>query len=282
MTKTATHAWVMALEAVMNTGSERSPRGLTTVEVPHRTDVVDMRHCLVQVPARGLNYRFAAAEAYWILTGDNHLASLLKYNSHMAKFSDDGETLFGAYGPPIQAQLDYVVGKLLRDPDTRQAALTIWRPNPQPTKDVPCTVAMVFALRDSLLNAHVFMRSSDLWLGWPYDVFSFSMVAHQICCRLNTERNFDGQSVAPVIEPGNLYLTAASSHLYAQDWEGVTNCLTSPKSHGSTATPPELFVSESKLLERLRLVRDTSPGNPLRWWEPKVTLDGPEPGREAA
>jgi thymidylate synthase len=256
--KDLSRAWIEALNDILINGHEVSPRGKLTREILQRTLQVNMRKPVLTVPDRGLNYRFMAAEAYWILSGDNRVATIAPYNSRIAEFSDDGETFFGAYGPKIVAQLDYVVDKLLEDQDTRQAGLTIWRENPPATKDVPCTVAVFFSIRDSRLNAHVFMRSSDVWLGVPYDVFNFSMLAHLVCARLNRS----GLSISP----GQLFLTAASSHLYAVNWGDAKLCVM-----GSILeqyeTPRVLFEDPNEMMAWLRDLRETHPGDNLRWWE---------------
>jgi thymidylate synthase len=193
---------------------------LKTLELVHRTVEVDMRAPVVAVIPRGANYKFMAAEAYWIINGDNSLAGIVPYNSVMAKFSDDGKTLAGAYGVPLSQQIGYVINKLEEDHDTRQAVMTFWRPNPLPSKDIPCTVALDFKIRDGKLNLHVFMRSSDQWLGLPYDIFSFSMIAYAVMSCLNSEHR---PWSAPTVKPGTLYLTAASSHIYEAHWSPAKN-----------------------------------------------------------
>jgi thymidylate synthase len=251
-------SWIEALNDILVHGQEVSPRGELIREILQRTMRVNMRKPVLTVPDRNLSYRFMAAEAYWILSGDNRVATIAPYNSRIAEFSDDGETFFGAYGPKIVSQLDYVVAKLLEDRDTRQAGLTIWRENPPATKDVPCTVAAFFNIRGGQLNAHVFMRSSDVWLGVPYDVFNFSMLAHLVCAHLNKK----GLSVAP----GQLFLTAASSHLYAINWDDAKLCIMGDvlEQH---ETPRILFEDPGEMMDWLRDLRDTRPGDDLRWWE---------------
>ena len=125
-----------------------------------------------------------AAEAYWILSGDNTVTGIAPYSSSMAKFSDDGITLAGAYGVPFREQVEHVCEALDDDPDTHQATMTFWRPSPEPSKDIPCAVALDFKLRNGKLNLHVFMRSSDQWLGLPYDIFSFSLIAATVASAL--------------------------------------------------------------------------------------------------
>lgn len=259
--KDFSQTWLEAIHDVLANGELVAPRGKLTKELPQRTMVVDMRRPVLLVPERSLSYRFMAAEAYWILSADDTVAGIAPYNSRIAEFSDDGERFFGAYGPKIMAQLDYVVDKLKADPDTRQAGLTIWRENPPPTKDVPCTVAVFFSLRGMALNAHVFMRSSDIWLGVPYDVFNFSMLSHLVCGLLNNERASDN-----VYAPGKLYLTAASSHLYELNWADAKLCLNTSVPD-QPPTPKLLWNDYRALLHTLKELRDTKPGHELRWWE---------------
>ena len=278
-------AWLSALDAVLASGRLVSPRGQLTKELAQFTLEVDMRRPVLLVPERKLSYQFMAAEAYWILTADETVAGIAPWNPRIADFSDDGKVFYGAYGPRIHEQLNYVLNKLLEDPDTRQAGLTIWRPNPPPTRDPPCTITIFFGLRGGLLNTHVFMRSNDQWLGLPYDVFNFSMLAHLVCARYNTTRAMalraaaeakaalERQAYRPFsfrpLAPGTLYLTAASSHLYEQHWE-LAKSIVASEFHPvpmQPTTPIALFHDEQTLLETLRDLRNTKRYDTRRWWE---------------
>lgn len=260
----ATQAWLLLLRSVLD-GRAVAPRGKLTRELPQHTIEVDMTMPVVTVPGRKLNYKFMAAEAFWILSGDNSVDGIAPWNKHIAAFSDDGATFFGAYGPPIREQLPFVVGKLLEDEDSRQAVISIWRPSPPKTKDTPCTVAMVFSVRHGKVNAHVFMRSNDVWLGTPYDVFNFSMVAHLVCALLN-----EAQPMRSAwFTPGTLYLTAASSHIYEHNWLPAKDVLDyAHQAEEQMPTLPLLYTNSTVLLAHLKELRSTSPGDSLRWWEP--------------
>jgi thymidylate synthase len=208
MNHTANQAWYDRISSLLgSTAIVSAPRGLTIREQLHRTVEVNLTQALLTIPQRGLAYKFAAAEALWIMDADDQLASLLPYNKRMAEFSDDGVTLAGAYGPRLEGQIDYIVGALTKDRDTRQATAVIWRPNPKASKDIPCTVALTFMIRQDRLHLHVYMRSSDAWLGLPYDLFSFAVYAAHVRFLYEAEGNRP-------LGLGKLYLTAASSHLY--------------------------------------------------------------------
>lgn len=219
--------WQAALSALMQGGQSVSPRGIPCRELLGYQTVIPMNDPVVTIPQRKLGYKFMAAEAYWILSGDNRVATIAPYSKKIAQFSDDGKTFFGAYGPKIHEQLDYVTHKLRDDPYSRQAVINIWRENPPQTKDVPCTISVQWLIRDGKLHCIDTMRSSDIILGWPYDVFNFSMMSLWICCVLRTAYGLK-------LRLGNLYLTAGSLHLYESDEAVARQCIQTlyvPKSH---------------------------------------------------
>lgn len=263
MKPTANQAWFTAVTNLLYgqpgvTVRRTNPRGMMCYEMTTPTvTVVDPYYPLVSIVDRRLNYKFAAAEALWIVEGRDDLAYLTAFNKNMAQFSDDGLTLAGAYGPRINAQLDYVVYKLLEDRDSRQAVLTIWERNPQPSRDIPCTVAMSFMLRGKRLYCSVFMRSSDVYLGLPYDMFSFSMVMRRVLSEYVKRADRIGHGYLL----GELYIFAASSHLYDRDiamllWMNDVDCETDlkrhDKLHGRFASVTSWQVAEDHLNEMMR------------------------------
>lgn len=205
-------AWRLLLTKLLNHGTLIAPRGEPTLEILHENSIsCYLADAVVCSPARKLNYQFMAAEALWILSGSNELSPLTRFIKRFTQYSDDGKTLFGAYGPHVVKQFNYVLDTLIEDRATRRATLTIWRQNPPTTKDYPCTIAMTFSIRDDQLHQHVYMRSSDAWLGIPYDLFSFSCIGLKLACSYNM------QNRANKINPGTLTISMTSSHLYVKD-----------------------------------------------------------------
>ncbi len=160
---------------------------------------------------RNINLAFMFAEAAWIISGSNRLSDLTPYMKTYANFSDDGVFLRGAYGPKVVDQLGYVVDALVADNDSRQAVMTMWRERPAPSKDIPCTLAAQFVIRDGKLNMIMTMRSHDIVLGFTYDVFTFSMIAASVRLLLRAR--------GIRVELGDLYVTAGSLHLYERHYE---------------------------------------------------------------
>lgn len=211
------------LERILTSNMETSPRGMPTKEVIGSVYRWDLATPLILDETRQLNYRFALGEPAWILSGDNSLSGAMRYLKQWEQFSDDGMTLNGAYGPPFRDQLGYVVDALTRDPFSRQAVMTIWRPRPATSKDIPCTVALQFLLRDGNLDLAVTMRSSDAWRGLPYDLMTFSMMAYTVAALLGDD---DGDGT-PRLGTGHLFI--GSAHLYEPHYDEALRLVMSNK-----------------------------------------------------
>ncbi len=253
--ESATTGWVRDLKHIYTRGLVTAPRGIETREVLGFQSIIDMKRPIINVPVRDLGFKFMAAEAAWILGGDNRVSSIAPYSKQISKFSDDGVTFFGAYGPRILDQLQQIVLKLVNDPSSRQAVLTIWRPNPPGSKDIPCTVAIQWLIRDGKLHCIDSMRSSDIWLGHPYDVFNFSMVSLALLIRL---RNF-----GLTVELGDLNLVAGSKHLYQTDFNGAQQVFDSVSQGGlpeDIVINPSIFETQDDLVERLWEMATSSQG----------------------
>ena len=85
------------------------PRGLKITEKLNNSWIIDMDDPIITIPERKLSYSFMFGEAAWMLEGKNDVESVSKYVDGVKRFSDDGVTFFGAYGPKIITQTSYVV-----------------------------------------------------------------------------------------------------------------------------------------------------------------------------
>lgn len=225
----ADYGWVKDLEHVFKHGTVTSPRGMKVYEVLGYKSKIDMNRPIIFNEKRKLGYKFMAAEAAWILSGDDRVETISPYSRDISKFSDDGEKFFGAYGPKVMGQLEYVVKKLLEDQDTRQAVVNIWRESPPESRDIPCTLSLQWLIRNGELHCVATMRSSDLWLGHPYDCFNFSAISFYILLWLRKS--------GIKLNLGDLHLTAGSKHIYEKNIEQVSEIINDYWDNGAPKPP---------------------------------------------
>lgn len=173
------------------------------------TIITDPTKNILKSNIRNMPMRYAVGELLWYLSGNNKLDAIKRYSKAWESLSDDGETINSAYGYRIFEQFgfdqwEYVKDLLKKDPNTRQAVIHIKDASNKPTKDTPCTVSLQFLLRNGQLNLTTYMRSNDIWLGFPYDVFSFTCMQIIMAFELG-------------VEIGEYTHIAGSLHLYTRN-----------------------------------------------------------------
>jgi len=208
--------YLKLLNTIISNGREQTCRNNRSLELIGNKTTISMNQPLLTLKGRNLGYRFALAEAAWVLQGDNKVENLKPYSKIIEKFSDDGITFFGAYGPPIVDQIEYIGRAFKKDLFTRRAVMSLWRLKPPESFDIPCTISVQFLLRPNkynLLELDIinYMRSSDAWLGIPYDWFTFSMLGAYIAIYLKTILKMD-------LLLGDLTIMTGSQHLYVNSF----------------------------------------------------------------
>jgi len=165
---------------VLNSGRSRAPRGMATLDMgPTMIKLRSPHGALPMGTGRNLNPKIAVVEALQLIAGFSDPALMLFASQNFSRWIEHDGTFYGAYGKRIGNQLQAVVQKLRDDPDSRQAVITLWDPsldNMPHKKDYPCTVSLAFAIVDDKLNMNTLMRSNDVWLGLPYDLFQFTQL----------------------------------------------------------------------------------------------------------
>jgi thymidylate synthase len=154
----------------------------------------------------------AIGELLWYLSGSNELAFIEHYISAYKKESDDGVTIYGAYGPRLLNmrdkfnQLDNVTKLLRNNPGSRKAVIQIFDAMDIAEKhfEIPCTCTIQFLIRDHKLTLYVSMRSNDAFKGLPHDVFAFTMLQEIMAVKLG-------------VGLGSYHHSIGSLHLYDTD-----------------------------------------------------------------
>lgn len=143
------------------------------------TVIKDPTRNILKSKIRNLPMRYAIGEMLWYMSGNNELKEIQKYTKGWDRMSDDGETVNSNYGHCIRFkygfnQWEFVKDELGINPNSRRAIIHIKEASDEDSKDVNCTVCLQFFIRDNKLHLTTYMRSNDLWMGFPYDVFQFT------------------------------------------------------------------------------------------------------------
>ena len=175
-------------------------------------------------PARDANPYFHLMEALWMLAGRRDVESLMRYNSGMKKYSDDGVTFHGAYGWRWRShfaerreqegigmtvrridQLEEIVRLLRENRADRRIVLQMWDPVTdlgQDGLDFPCNNLCYFRVRDDALDMTITCRSNDmLWGGYGANAVHFSVLQEFVAAMVG-------------VRVGEMHQISNNAHLY--------------------------------------------------------------------
>lgn len=200
---------------------EESRDGAVVGEILNAVTVIeDPTRCILKSKIRKLPIRYMVGELLWYLSGNSSLDAIRLYTDAWNRMSDDGKYVNSNYGNRIQLatcehsgemfnQLKMVEEMLKKDPASRQAVIHIKQARnllKYPTNDVNCTVCLQFFIREGKLYMTTYMRSNDLWMGFPNDVFQFTAIQVYLAMRLG-------------VSLGTYTHVAGSLHLYERDYK---------------------------------------------------------------
>lgn len=212
------NGYVKLVRWLMETGGRIESRGGATIEHTGVTIQVDdpTAYMLPVGVNRGVNVRLAAIEALQLMSGNGD-AELLRAAS--PQYSDvlinPDDLTYGSYGIRTRFQVEHIWRELYNHPESRRAILSIWREQDLTHDgDRPCTLGIQFLIRNDALEAHVYMRSNDVWLGTPYDVFMFTQL------QLSLAKQLD-------VGVGKYVHHIGSLHIYERNFEAASRLRTS-------------------------------------------------------
>lgn len=181
------------IEAIMSHGELIHPtkgaaRELTAVSL----ELTNPRARLSRTETRGKPFS-CLGEFCWYLSKTSDLAFISYYIPEYNELAEGG-IISGGYGPRLfnqrgMDQVANVIALLKRKPESRQAVIQIFDAGDIATvhEDIPCTCTLQFMIRQGALHMFTYMRSNDVYLGLPHDVFCFTFLQEIIARTLSVE-----------------------------------------------------------------------------------------------
>ena len=203
--------WRKIFKDVVVNGRYVSPRGKKVIEIEDYSYVLPPYVRFCNFVDRKLNMDYVRREFLWYLRGDRFDISITEHakmwkglvNADGGINSNYGQYVFGDV-----KQFDNVVKTLSDDRDSRRASIVILNSGhlSSETRDVPCTYALNFRIRQNDLNMSVAMRSQDAVFGMGNDAPAFSFIHEMVQVALTR--------VYPELELGTYHHSANSFHVY--------------------------------------------------------------------
>jgi thymidylate synthase len=226
------------LRDIMAQGVDKSDRtGTGTRSVFARQFRHDLSEGFPLLTTKKLHFKSIANELIWFLSGDTNTAWL---RENGVSIWDEWATEDGDLGPIYGAQwrswptadggvinqIDYVIDCLKHKPDSRRILFHGWNVEYLPDETLspqenvrqgkmalpPCHLLYQFYVANGRLSAQLYIRSSDSFLGLPYNLASLALLTHMLCQQCD-------------LEPGEVIISTGDSHIYSNHFEQVATQL---------------------------------------------------------
>jgi thymidylate synthase len=222
------------LQDILDNGVRKDDRtGTGTYSVFGRQYRHDLADGFPLLTTKKLHLKSIVNELIWFLSGDTN-TRWLKENG--VSIWDEWATEEGDLGPIYGAQwtawptrdggsinqIDYVVDCLKNNPDSRRILFHAWNVEYLPDEKVspqdnvaagrmalpPCHLLYQFYVANGRLSAQLFIRSSDSFLGLPYNTASLAVLVMMLAQQCD-------------LLPGEIIICTGDSHIYSNHLEQV-------------------------------------------------------------
>jgi thymidylate synthase len=226
------------LQDILDTGAPKGDRtGTGTLSVFGRQYRHNLADGFPLLTTKKLHFKSIANELIWFLSGATN-TQWLKENG--VSIWDEWATKEGELGPIYGAQwtawptrdggsinqIDYVVDCLRNNPDSRRILFHGWnveylpdeRVSPQENVEAgrmalpPCHLLYQFYVAQGRLSSQLLIRSSDSFLGLPYNTASLALLTLMLAQQCD-------------LEPGEIIICTGDSHIYSNHLEQVNEQL---------------------------------------------------------
>ncbi|AQL39937.1 thymidylate synthase [Pseudomonas syringae] len=224
---------------VLENGAQKGDRtGTGTISVFGRQFRHDLSKGFPLLTTKKLHFKSIVNELIWFLGGDTNVKWL---NENGVKIWNEWATEEGDLGPVYGKQwtawptkdggtinqIDYVVNALKTNPNSRRILFHGWNVEYLPDEKVspqenarqgkmalpPCHLLYQFYVVDNKLSAHLFIRSSDTFLGLPYNTASLACLTHMLAQQCD-------------LDVGEIVISLSDVHIYSNHMEQVKTQLT--------------------------------------------------------
>lgn len=222
------------LRDILDNGVRKDDRtGTGTLSVFGRQFRHDLANGFPLLTTKKLHLRSIINELIWFLNGDTNVAWLQEHGvSIWNEWATESGDLGPVYGKQWRAwptkdggevdQIEYVLHCLRHRPDSRRILFHAWNVEYLPDESLspqdnaragrmalpPCHLLYQFYVANGRLSAQLYIRSSDTFLGLPFNTASLAVLVLMLAQQTD-------------LEPGEIIVTTGDSHLYSNHLEQV-------------------------------------------------------------
>jgi thymidylate synthase len=151
----------------------------------------------------------------WIYPSKEELSSIILNKEESAPYEF-------SYGPRIfnfqknKDQInDFVIPLLKKDASSRRAVVSVYNPSTDSnifSKNIPSIMFLHFKIKSDRLNMACFIRSNDIFIGWPGNIYQLFILQKFVADKLS-------------VKTGSLTTVSCSAHIFHEHFEYISKVL---------------------------------------------------------
>ena len=209
------------LRDVLENGTDKGDRtGTGTRSVFGRQLRYDLSESFPLLTTKKVYFKGVVGELLWFLRGDSNVTWLQEHGVRIwNEWADENGELGPVYGVQWRSwptpdgqhvdQISRALELLREDPDSRRNLVSAWNVSElEHMALLPCHLLFQLYVADGKLSLQVYQRSADMFLGVPFNIASYALLAHMFAQQAG-------------LEVGELIWTGGDCHIYNNHFDQV-------------------------------------------------------------
>jgi thymidylate synthase len=209
------YEYLKLIAEIMQHGKSKPTRGIHDVKSIFGAQLrFDMRHGFPLLTTKKMPFKILLHELLWFISGSSDVTYLHEHKIHYWDgFLHEGSNDLGrVYGVQWRHwrrpdgsefdQLQWAIDEIKHNPNSKAILVNAW--NAGELKEMrlpPCHTMFQFDVTKGKLRLQLYQRSSDVFLGLPFNIAQYAMLLHMVAYLTN-------------LEPRELIISIGNAHLY--------------------------------------------------------------------
>lgn len=224
------YQYLQLMADILKEGKSKHSRGIHNLKAIFGYQIrFDLRHGFPLLTTKKMPYKLLLHELFWFISGSSKVDYLHEHNIHYWDgFLHEGSDNLGrVYGVQWRHwlrpngtefdQLQWAINEIQNNPDSKAIIVSAWnagelgdkRWNPNDYGDMrlpPCHTMFQFDVTQGKLRLQLYQRSSDVFLGLPFNIAQYAMLLKMVAHITN-------------LEARELIVSIGNAHLYRNHLE---------------------------------------------------------------
>jgi thymidylate synthase len=208
------YQYLKLMADILKNGKSKPTRGIHDIKSIFGYQIrFDMRQGFPLLTTKKMPFKLLLNEQLWFVSGSSNAKYLLDHDIHYWDgFLDKNNELGRVYGVQWRHwrrvdgtefdQLKWAINEIKTNPNSKAIIVNAWNAGElEEMRLPPCHTMFQFDVTKGKLRLELYQRSSDVFLGLPFNIAQYAMMLHMIAYLTN-------------LEPRELIISIGNAHLY--------------------------------------------------------------------